>query len=152
MRKSARKGAQSNLWRGGVDRTERLAIADWCAQHRSDFLRGANYKCSRRGSNEKLELHHIQTVAERPDLARDFTNIEVLCHQCHRKHHGLSGDHKSWRAKSRGNTLTIHFSKIRSIEFIGEQMTFTVALEQPQQNFVGNGVVIPAVWLPNKVL
>ena len=71
MRKSARKGSASNLWRGGVQRSERLAIADWCSRYRTDFLRQANYKCNRCGSNLKLELHHIQTVAERPDLARE---------------------------------------------------------------------------------
>ena len=92
-------------------------------------------------------------IAIETDLRSVILKLRCRWHGGHLKVLWLKREVKSARrAKSRGNTLTIHFSKICSIGLIGEQMTFTVALEQPQQNFVGNGVVIPAVWLPNEVL
>ena len=157
MRASANRGAASNLWRGGADRSERIKITDWCAANRSDFLRAANYKCRRCESNNKLELHHIQTVSDRPDLAYDRTNIEVLCYTCHRSHHRINGDAKSWRERSRGNTLTINWSVVEKIEYLGEQMTYDMEIEHESHNYVANGIVThnsqryaaveePAVW------
>lgn len=142
MRESSRKGPDSNLWRGGVKRSERLRIADWCARNRTEFLRAANYECNRCRGNLNLELHHIETVAERPDLAYEPTNIEVICKECHREHHNLNGEHKMWRERSRGNTLTIHWSKVRHVEFIGDQMTYDLEVEHDSHNFVGNGIVV----------
>lgn len=141
MRASAKRGPESNLWRGGADRSERLKIADWCSANRTEFLRSADYKCNRCESNEKLELHHIQTVADRPDLAYEKSNIEVLCHGCHRKHHGLSGEAKQWRERSRGNTLTIHWSTVTKVEYLGEQMTYDMEVEHESHNYVANGIV-----------
>lgn len=141
MRASAKKGSASNLWRGGADRAERLAIADWCAAHRAEFLIKANYKCSRCGSNTRLELHHKLTVASHPELAKDKDNIEVLCSECHKNHHKLTGDAKVWRERSSGNTLSIHWSKVKYIEFIGEQMTYDMEVAHESHNYVANGVL-----------
>ena len=141
MRKSARRGPDSNLWRGGTDRSERLKIADWCAAHRSEFLKSANYQCHSCKSSERLELHHVKTVAEHPELAYDKGNIQVLCEKCHDHVHGIAGDHKTWRAKSSGNTLTIHWSKIVSIEAIGERMTYDMEVDHESHNYVANGIV-----------
>jgi len=32
---------------------------------------------------EARHVHHIQDLAERPDLAYDLDNLESLCHPCH---------------------------------------------------------------------
>jgi thymidylate synthase (FAD) len=141
MRNAARKGSASNLWRGGVSRSERLKIADWANSLRSEFLHKANHKCNRCDSSENLQLHHIQTVAERPDLACDKENIEVLCKKCHAEHHRLSGDTKTWRQKSKGNTLTVEWSKVVSVEYAGEQMTYDMEVDHESHNYVGNGIV-----------
>ena len=141
MRNSARKGKDSNLWRGGVDRPERLKITAWCASRRSDFLRKSNYKCERCDSNLKLELHHMLTVAERPDLAYDPSNIEVLCSKCHKIHHGTSEQRKAWREKSKGNTLSVKWSLVKKIEYVGEQMTYDLEVDHISHNYVANGIV-----------
>lgn len=140
MRKSARRGADSNLWRGGADRSERLRIADWCYAHRSEFFRAANYSCSC-GSNKSLELHHIKSVASAPELAYEKSNIQVLCSTCHDAVHGLSGEAKSWREKSRGHTLTVHWSQVVKVEYVGEVMTYDMEVDHPSHNYVGNGIV-----------
>lgn len=32
------------------------------------------------------EFHHLKAVRQRPDLALDPSNIELLCHDCHSRH------------------------------------------------------------------
>jgi len=142
MKKSARKGPESNLWRGGSCRRERLKIADWCNSNRTKFLRDSNYKCVKCGGSKKLELHHIKTVADRPDLAYELSNIEVLCSECHREHHNTNGDRKIWRSRSRGNALTTRWSKVRHIELVGDQMTYDLEVDHESHNYVGNGIVV----------
>jgi thymidylate synthase (FAD) len=141
MRASAKRGPESNLWRGGVQREERQRIADWCSALRSEFLKRAQYKCARCGSSHKLELHHIVPVFENKALAMEPSNIEVLCFACHRAHHKILGHAKSWREKSTGNRLTVHWSKVKSIEYIGEEMTYDIEVDHHSHNYVGNGIV-----------
>lgn len=141
MRASARKGEASNLWKGGSARSERLKIADWCAANRKEFLHKAGYSCALCASSQKLELHHVKTVAEHPELAYDKENIQVLCSKCHSETHGIAGHHKTWREHSKGNTLTIHWSEVVSIEYTGEKMTYDMEVDHPSHNYVGNGIV-----------
>ena len=141
MRKSAKKGADSNLWRGGVTRDERLAIADWCNGVRSELLKKYEYKCNKCGLTGKLELHHIVPVSEDKTLARDINNIEVLCFDCHRTHHKIAGHGKTWREKHKGNTLTVHWSKVKSIEYIGEHMTYDMEVDHGSHNYIANGII-----------
>jgi len=141
MRASAKKGAASNLWRGGVTRHSRLAIADWCATVRSELLLEAGHKCKRCGSSKNLELHHIVPVSEDRSLSMQKSNIEVICFLCHRTHHRILGHAKSWREKSRGNALTIRWSKVKSIEYIGEAMTYDMEVDHVSHNYIGNGIV-----------
>lgn len=141
MRASAKKGADSNLWRGGVDRGDRLKIADWCNAHRAEFLKNANYQCGKCGSSKNLELHHVEPVYSHPERAYDKENIEVLCESCHDNVHGIAGHHKTWRERGKGNTLTIHWSKVVSIEYLGEQMTYDMEVDHESHNYVANGIV-----------
>ena len=30
------------------------------------------------------EVHHVHRVTQRPDLAFDWSNVQSLCHDCHR--------------------------------------------------------------------
>jgi thymidylate synthase (FAD) len=144
MRCSAKRGEASNLWRGGgSNRSERAKIADWFTARRSDFLKAARYTCtSCQVVGGKLELHHMEPVSMRPDLAYEDSNIAVLCRDCHRAIHNLRGDAKVWRDRSRGHTLTTHWSKVRSIEYVGEQMTYDLEVEHGSHNYIGNGIVV----------
>jgi thymidylate synthase (FAD) len=141
MRESARKGKDSNLWKGGSNRDERLKIADWCNSIRSEKLKESDYSCVICESNEKLELDHIKPVYSHPDLAYDSDNIQVLCHDCHTEKHNLSGDRKVWREKSKGNQLTVSWSKVKSVKYIGEEMTYDMEIDHNSHNYVANGIV-----------
>ena len=58
---------------------------------RNRVLRRDRYQCRicrRYGRNrEALEVHHIQPVEIRPDLAFSMDNLVSLCHACHNKQH-----------------------------------------------------------------
>lgn len=140
MRNSARRGSESNLWRGGADRSERQKIADWCQAHRTDFLRAAGYKCPC-GSKKNLQLHHIQPVVFAPELAYEKSNIQVLCKDCHCAVHRTAGHAKTWRQLSKGRTLTVHWSEVVKVEYSGEVMTYDMEIDHPSHNYVGNGIV-----------
>lgn len=64
--------------------------AKWKAT-RNRVLRRDRYQCRicrRYGRNrEALEVHHIQPVEIRPDLAFSMDNLVSLCHACHNKQH-----------------------------------------------------------------
>jgi hypothetical protein len=55
-----------------------------------------NYKG--RGSRIRLEVHHIQALCDRPDLALEPSNLILLCHSCHVKTHNYGT--KAWQNKS----------------------------------------------------
>jgi len=136
-RKSAKKGADSNLWRGGVPREFRLQVTDYISKYRDKFLKEANYQCSLCKSNNKLELHHKIPVYEDKNKAFDLDNIEVVCSCCHDKIHGI--DKKM--PKGTGNKLTKRFSKIKHIEYVGEQDTYDLEIDHSSHNYIANGII-----------
>lgn len=142
LRIKARRGDKSNLWRGGVDRTERLKITDFINAHRKQLLKKFNYSCVRCGAHVDLELHHVKPVYSHPELAFDLDNIEVLCKHCHRVEHKILGHCEEWRAKSKGNTLIARWTTIKSIQFIGEQETYDLEVAHSSHNYVANGIVV----------
>ena len=44
---------------------------------------GRDGKCVRCFSTDKLHVHHIKSIQDRPDLAADPSNCETLCSSCH---------------------------------------------------------------------
>lgn len=44
-------------------------------------------RCQLCGSTQMLEEHHIRYRSERKDLINDYTNLILLCAECHRKVH-----------------------------------------------------------------
>lgn len=142
MKSKARRGSNSNLWKGGVDRNERTKISDWCASIRQLKLKESNYSCTSCGDNKNLELDHIKPVYSHPELAYEYDNIQILCKKCHNKKHKLSGDAKIWRNKSRGNNMSVAWSKIKSVKYLGEEMTYDLEIDHQSHNYVADGVIV----------
>lgn len=92
-----------------------------------------------------LKKHNLQftkkEVASSPELAYDKNNIQELCSTCHDEIHGLSGETMSWREKSRGNALTLHWSRVVKVEYVGEIMTYDMEVDHHSHNYVGNGII-----------
>ena len=142
MKEKARRGDKSNLWRGGVNRTERLKITDYIGAHRKTLFEKFNYSCALCGHNNNLELHHVKPVYSHPELAYDLNNIRVLCRRCHRLEHNTLGHTTEWRAKSKGNTLIARWTTIKTVRFIGEQETYDLEVAHSSHNYVANGIVV----------
>ena len=69
--------------------------AEWKAL-REQVLERDHYECQwckaegrvTTGNDMTLEIDHIKTLEERPDLALDPDNLRTLCRDCHNKRHG----------------------------------------------------------------
>lgn len=141
IRKS-RSGPNSNWWRGGVERSERLKISDWCQTIRLQKLKESNFSCIECNSHEKLELDHIIPVYENINLAYDYNNIQVLCHECHTKKHNLNNDAIKWRKTHKGNTLSPKWVNIEKIEYVGIEDTYDIEIDHPSHNYVANKIMV----------
>ncbi len=62
--------------------------------------------------------------------------------KCHMDHHKLSGDQKIWREKSSGNTMTVSWSKVKKVKYLGKQMTYDLEINHDSHNYVANGVIV----------
>ncbi|MFN2529305.1 MAG: FAD-dependent thymidylate synthase [Candidatus Baltobacteraceae bacterium] len=140
--RAARSGPKSNWWKGGVERSDRLRIADWCGTIRRKKLAEASFQCLFCGSHEKLELDHIEPVYSRPDLAYEYKNIQVLCKACHDKKHAIHGDPKMWARRGRGNTLRARWTQVMKVEYLGIQDTYDIEVDHPSHNYVANKIVV----------
>ncbi|MEM9043500.1 MAG: HNH endonuclease [Pseudomonadota bacterium] len=54
---------------------------DW-RRFRKAVIKDQPY-CERCGSTDRLNVDHIISVADRPDLRLDRSNVRVLCQSCH---------------------------------------------------------------------
>ena len=50
---------------------------------RKEILKRDNYTCKNCGSKEKLQVHHIKSRKEFPELIMDKDNCITLCIRCH---------------------------------------------------------------------
>lgn len=60
-----------------VYRSRRWAAVRQAARRRDDF------KCTSCGARGRLEVHHVEPVRDRPDLAFALSNLTTLCPRCH---------------------------------------------------------------------
>lgn len=79
-----RSGEKSPNWRGGAKNSlaERVKFVETI---RLEVLKRDNYKCQLCGSNNHLQVDHIQSWAEYAELRFDINNCRTLCNSCHYK-------------------------------------------------------------------
>lgn len=143
MRLSAKRGSDSNLWRGGTS-TERKNIQSDINQYRQRIMQDYNYCCGLcdKPINGLSHLHHIIPVSENIELAREYYNLMPVHPHCHMEYHKLAGHNKAWREKGRGNTMTVSWSMVKSVKYLGEQMTYDLEIDHHSHNYVADGVIV----------
>ena len=143
MSASAKKGPESNLWKGGVA-NQRQAIQADIAKYRLDIMNDYDRCCGlcNKSINGTFHLHHIVPVYNDASLAREYSNLMPVHPQCHMDHHKLRGDNKVWRQKGQGNTLTVSWSKVKSVKYLGQQMTYDLEIDHDSHNYIADGVVV----------
>lgn len=72
-------GNKHPRWKGGSNRTGSTTI---CKR-----IKESTTNCAKCGNKEYLQVHHKIPVSERPDLAANPQNIEIICVECHAKEH-----------------------------------------------------------------
>lgn len=92
-RRNARRGAKSNLWKGGIA-SERNVLGNsvmWKDWRAAVFARDG-FKCKKcEGNQGKLNPHHIYNFAQHKELRFVVENGITLCVDCHRLFHKIYG-------------------------------------------------------------
>lgn len=135
----ARKREESNLFSSGNYTTENLSwrrlIANRCKGFHLELLNKQNFKCAVSGVDIDMgnsEVDHIQPVYSNPELAFEFSNLQVLHKNAHRQ--------KSIRELAKSKT-TACFTKVKSITYIGERQTYDIEVDHTSHNYVANGII-----------
>ncbi len=101
-------------------------------------------------------LYRNREVYADESYAYDFENLVTLCKQCHESIHQNNQetlfanfynpiiDTENWQPKPKalGKKLQAHPVKVKSVEYLGQQMTYDLEVEGSWHNFVANGVVV----------
>lgn len=87
MSRRARRGADSNFWRGGkTDEAKRLKSSAEYRQWREEVFRRDWYTCQICGEyGGKLHADHIKRFSAFPELRFDVDNGRTLCESCHKE-------------------------------------------------------------------
>ena len=80
---------------------------------------------------ERYETHHIDGNRQN----NETSNLENLCVSCHKRKHYAMG-----RVKRGQKGYPTYLSKIVSIEYVGEDMTYDVEIDSVEHNFFANGI------------
>ncbi|MCP9940285.1 FAD-dependent thymidylate synthase [Synechococcus sp. Cruz CV12-2-Slac-r] len=154
----ARRGPASNFWKGGVS-SDRDLIAAWTRQIAPEVHRLFNYTCQNcglRGCNQQLHAHHLVPIYANPSLGREINNLVTLCQPCHTSIHQNNQEaafaeafqpqqlQKDWPTKPvpYGRRLRAHPLTVVNVEYLGQQPTYDLEVEEPWHNFVANGLVV----------
>lgn len=81
---------------------------------------------------DRLETHHID--GDRTN--NSFSNLENLCVSCHKKKHYR----EFGRTKRGDNGYSTYLSPIKSISYVGQEVTYDVEIDSKEHNFFANGI------------
>lgn len=102
-----------------------------------------------------IDLHHIIPARVAPELYFDINNVILISKKRHEKIHSCWQNELAFAKeffseeklsdfdfKREGNILKVHFSEIKSIEYIGEFETYDIEVKGPHHNFVADNIVV----------
>jgi thymidylate synthase (FAD) len=136
------RGPASNFWKGGVS-SERLLVGAWTRQVAPQVHQRFDFTCQRcglRGSDRQPHAHPIVPVHADPDLADELDNLEASFAAALQPGKNTVG----WSSKPspQGRKLRAHPLTVTNVEYLGEQITYDLEVEEPWHNFVANGLVV----------
>lgn len=97
-----------------------------------DSFDGVCEMCGRKlEPGERYETHHIDGNRKN----NDPSNLQNLCVSCHEKAHYAMG-----RVRHGQKGYPTYLSKVVSVEYVGEEMTYDVEIDSEEHNFFANGI------------
>lgn len=149
------KGSKNGAYRGGIT-PDRAKIAAWAVEQAPKIHKKYNYICQNCGIvGGKLEVHHVEPVAQNINRAYDIDNLCSVCTSCHDKIHKSINNEKVFADKffnkevvfpiksyKKSSKLKPKFVKIDSIVYIGKKQTYDIETIDPHHNFIANDIVV----------
>lgn len=132
MKKSAVSGKDSNLYVHGY-RSWRKQVSDYWYKRKLELYTKFDKTCAITGKfleYSDVSIDHILPVSQHPDLAYDESNIRIIHKDEHTK-----------KSVKESSILVPKFSKILSIEYIGDEQTYDMEIDHTSHNYVANGIV-----------
>ena len=85
----ARRGSKNANWKNGAtEKIRGIRRSPEYYQFRNAVLKRDNYECQKCQSKEKLNVHHIKSILDFPELIFEIKNGITLCEKCHIKEEG----------------------------------------------------------------
>jgi thymidylate synthase (FAD) len=140
--KSAKKGAECNLWKGGKSSyREKLDTIE-----AYKFRINKNYICEECGSTGGvLDIHHRIPVSVDPTKQHDIDNWELLCRQCHIDHH-KKNDFSGWQSMAARSKVKKSYiakwAEIVKVECLGLEDTYDIEVDHSSHNYIANGIIV----------
>ena len=134
---SSKKGSESNLYSTGenANRSWRMFVADSCYKYKNRLITEQDGKCAISGKLLNIndcEVDHIEPVMFRPDLAFEYSNLQVITKEEHLK--------KSNAERTLRN-VKCGYKKITSIKYVGKVQNYDMEIDHEDHNYVANGIV-----------
>jgi thymidylate synthase (FAD) len=138
MRDSSKKGIDNNLYINGNSKQSsfRKKVWDWQIKYKNKLLNESNGICAHCGKYHNdldLEIDHKLPVSTHRDFAFDYTNLQILCKDCHR----IKTSKETVASK-----LTVRWKIITSIELYGDEETYDIEVEHDSHNYIANGICV----------
>ena len=80
-----KKGERSPMWKGGVTEENAKERRKFNRKIREKVLKRDNYTCQICGTNDRLQVDHIQRWSEFEELRFNIDNCRTVCMKCHYK-------------------------------------------------------------------
>jgi thymidylate synthase ThyX len=152
-----------------VDVSERAKIGKWTTAQAPALHKASDYTCQLCGGRGgRLHAHHVDPVYHNIHRAYDPTNLISVHAECHRElescnlelgllaamESGVSpqefwsahmGDRLLADASKKAKTptrLVRDWAAVVSVDYIGDEETFDIAVNGPYHNFVANGFIV----------
>jgi hypothetical protein len=78
-------GEKSHMWKGGLVSQNKLERRKFCLTIQKQVLERDNHTCQICGSEENLQVDHIQSWKDYVELRFSMDNCRTLCTKCHYK-------------------------------------------------------------------
>lgn len=166
--RESKQGSSNPQWRGGTT-PERAKIGRWTTVQAPALHKASDYTCQLCGGRGgRLHAHHVDPVYHNVHRAYDPANLLSVHAGCHRELESRNlelglldamgsgvSPQEFWSAHMGDRLLAVPAKKAKtttrlvrdwaavvSVDYVGDEETFDIAVDGPYHNFVANGFIV----------